>query len=612
MVKPSVIMHKAKDIFKNHYIIIFVILFFIASHYYIIKDYEALPSPLYGGDFYFQLGATNHVKYGGNPLDSSSINGSLPAYFVTYSFLSGNIARIFNISAFNAEMVLSYLTLVASLILVYILINKLFKNKYLAAACAIIYNIPIDIILKYTSFAHQLVALILLLAVYNFLEKESYKNAVILGIVYGITGLTHSLFFMSSSIFLGIIFLYYFIAKNKHNIVNGKYKETLLSVSKYAIVIFIGVAIALLWWFKPIFYYHGQTSLHYMDVNQYDFSQFSEQFSAVKDMFSGALINFNSLSSIINSIFIIAGVICLFITKNSPEKKFITVMFVSAILTNLHFFLTYNLFSFQISPAYITSLIVSPVSLLVFAFGVYVLSHQIKNKKFINFSLIVLIVILIMTSISVTKKSGNDTWSSAAKTRLPENLLSLENYLAKNTNVYDTILSTNEISFAINAISGRKLMITRRAQNDPFMDMDRRQIDAAIILYGNDTAKKVELLKEYDIKYLYWDYYWIQLEFQIDNAGNVVNTFDPLLVSRDYKSYTDLDLYGVKYIQQNTWIDPTMRSNRVKTFDVLIISPENYNNFTNPWKSDLNEYLEEVWSYEQSGQKMAVLYKVKT
>jgi len=45
------------------------------------------------------------------------------------------------------------------------------------------YCIPLEIVLKYTAFGHQLMTFVFILALYNFIENESYKNAIILGIV---------------------------------------------------------------------------------------------------------------------------------------------------------------------------------------------------------------------------------------------------------------------------------------------------------------------------------------------------------------------------------------------------------------------------------------------
>jgi len=194
---------------------------------------------------------------------------------------------------------------------------------------------------------------------------------------------------------------------------------------------------------------------------------------------------------------------------------------------------------------------------------------------------------------------------------MPPQYISLQSYLLKNTDGNDVILSTKEISFAINAISGRKVVVSRWAhQNDPFMDLSQRDVDAAIILYGNDTKKKLELIKKYHIKYLYWDYYWINSEFQFDKSGRIVGMFDPLIAFNEPKYKHQLDRYGIKYFRIKYWIDPAGRSKDIRRFDILVVSPQNYHNFTNPWKPDLNKYLTEVWNYTYNGQKIAVLYRI--
>jgi hypothetical protein len=190
--------------------------------------------------------------------------------------------------------------------------------------------------------------------------------------------------------------------------------------------------------------------------------------------------------------------------------------------------------------------------------------------------------------------------------------ISLQNYLLKNTNVNDVILSTKELSFAINAISGRKVLVNRWAQqNNPYMNLPQRDMDAAVILYGNDTKKKLELIKKYNISYLYWDYYWFNSEFYFDRNGRLVGMFDPLMTYDTNKNREYLDRYVVKYIPMYFWVDPSARYDNVRKFHILIISPQNYYNFTNPWKQDLNKYLVEVWNYTYNGHKIAVLYKIK-
>jgi len=117
---------------------------------------------------------------------------------------------------------------------------------------------------------------------------------------------------MSLSLLMGVVFLYYFITRNKENISNKHYKKTLKNLSKYALIIVIGLAIAMLWWFKPIFINHGQTSLNYTEALTVDYNQFSVQFSEIKNLLSQSLIHFNSIAGAIYSLLIITGIVCLF------------------------------------------------------------------------------------------------------------------------------------------------------------------------------------------------------------------------------------------------------------------------------------------------------------
>lgn len=92
---------------QRNIILIGIIIVFIIVQYMTVKDMVSLPSPIYGGDLYYQLGQTNNVKYNGNPLESANTKGSLPIYFVVYSLITGNIAKLLNIDAFMAELLFS-------------------------------------------------------------------------------------------------------------------------------------------------------------------------------------------------------------------------------------------------------------------------------------------------------------------------------------------------------------------------------------------------------------------------------------------------------------------------------------------------------------------------
>jgi hypothetical protein len=67
---------------------------------------------------------------------------------------------------------------------------------------------------------------------------------------------------------------------------------------------------------------------------------------------------------------------------------------------------------------------------------------------------------------------------------------------------------------------------------------------------------------------------------------------------------------NVTYVVDTTWVDPALKSEDYKQFRMIIILPQNYYNFTHPWKKDIDPYLEEVWSYNSEGQAIARLFKV--
>jgi MFS family permease len=609
---------KIKEYLKKNKILITLIFILLIVHYLLVSPLISLPSPVYGGDYYYQLGQTQHVKYGGSAFESATINSALPGYFIFYSLIAGNFARIFNLDAVAAEFFFSYIIIIFSAVIMFTLVKKLFKNDLLAAISVLIFVMPDRMpVVKYTNFAYVVMMPLFFLLLYYFINSQSLKNSIFLGIVYGLIGLTHSVAFMSSSLLLGVIFLYYVIKPN----INFREKEINFKIIKkslfpYIIIFTIGILFALLWWYKPIFVYHGQTSAHYTEWNNQDWGsayQFTFFWQTIKENF----LNFSGLRLVLFSVFNLIGVIGLILVKDKKTEdkisrsSFIKFMFISAFIITFHYFITQNLFNFNLIPDYIAYLLFSPMLILLFIFGMNFSSYFIKKinlKKEIYFTLI--IILLLITQVSAYNQRKEDKWYQNGLHKLPDYLINLQDYLIKESSVYDVILTTKEIGFAVNALTGRKLLSTRRAQNDPFIEMDPRELAQAIILYGNDTEYKKELIKQYEIRYFYWDYYWIQSEYYFDEEGKITGWFDPLILFYSEEKEEILKENGIKYFIQTTWVDPALKADYYKKFRLIFISPENYYNATHPWKPDLDSFMEEVWNYKQNEEKIARLFKI--
>lgn len=572
----------------NHKILV-VLSILLVFHFFVVSPLKTLPSPLYGGDYYYQLGQTNHVKYGGMPWNSATLPGALPGYFVLYSGIVGSIARIFSIDAIDASFFFSYIIIALSAIVIFYSVKKIVVDDDIIASIAVLaFLTPASMpIVKYTDFGHWLVMPLFLLVLYFFVMNPDFKNSVLLGVVYGFAGLTHSIAFISGSFLLGFVFLYYCLLKRNWR-----------SLYLYLIVFVVGVSIALVYWAKPLFVFHGQTSPFYMEWNNLNWSDLKIQFDMFMDVVK-AVLNFSSVRGSLISVFTVLGIVGLFhfVLRKKKSAGFLLFLLVASSLSVFHYVVTQNLFGINFLPNYVFYLLLSPVLVLVFAFGVFYACSFLKAYQKIVCLSVVLTVLLFSFGASYNQ-TLNGQYYASAKSDLEPYLQSLQKYLVENTAVDDVILTTKELGFAVNGISGRKLVITRRAQNDPFIDMDPRELAAAIIFYGNDSSVKPDLLGEYNVDYFYVDTFWQRSEF------------DALMVFYSPEKEALLKKYGIAYDRRETYVDPAMRGEQYKTFDLLVVTQRNYYSPGHPWNPNIDVYLQKVWSYSEDGAEMARLYRI--
>jgi hypothetical protein len=188
----------------------------------------------------------------------------------------------------------------------------------------------------------------------------------------------------------------------------------------------------------------------------------------------------------------------------------------------------------------------------------------------------------------------------AAKQPIPRQYAALQTWVLAHTRPDDVVLSTNELSFAWSALTGRKALVTRRAQNDAFVDMDERNRDAALILYGRDDAQRRRLLARWNVGYVLWTTDWVPTEYRKDPNGGTL-MIDPLLYFANPDYDAQLRRAGVELFSANTWVDPALQGPGYPTFDLTLISPTNYERWNHPWRNDLDPLLEQVWSFSEGG-----------
>ncbi|RLI92132.1 MAG: hypothetical protein DRO89_02690 [Candidatus Altiarchaeales archaeon] len=625
---------RLKNLRWQDLLLIGIILMYLFLQNGIISQYKALPSPVYGGDYYFQLGSINHIRYGGNPLGSSSVLDSEPGFFILYSSLVAVFANLLSLESIEAMFYFSQLLILTSFIVVYYFLYYLFKDKTLALLGVVIY-LPITRfpVLKYTEFTIVLMMPLFFFSMFYLFKIGSLKSGVIAGIVYGLCAISHGAAFFVINVFFMVLFLYMaffqYIIPNKDlkgdririklNLDKSNLKRNLSHTLKLFLIVFvIGFSISLLYWFKPIFIYHGKTSG--ILTASYPLTSPEYQSNFLMNFLRGNFLNFRNFITSFTSIFFSVGVVSLFLYFLSEKLKFwdklianyICLVFLTAIFASFHFLLTEPLLGINFHPTRPMMFTMPIAKTILVLFGISSLIHLIKIEKYKEYLILVLLVSVLIQQPSILSDSiENNVWTKSGRSPLPEHFEEMSKWVIENTDVNDVFLSTNELSFAFNALTGRKGVVTRRvSHHSPFLDIDQREADLAIILYGEDDSKRRELLKKYDVDYLYWNYYWIQSEYTIDQNGRIVSWYDPL-ITKDTPYFREyLDSYNIRYYPLNTYPDPSKRGEEYAKSDLLLIVPQ-YRSLEQPWSEALDKYMSLVWEYKEGDSTIARIYRIK-
>ncbi len=560
--------------------------------------YNFLPSPLFGGDLYYQLGSIINVLNGGNPFDSSSMLNTIPGYLPLYSLFVSLITLLFNTNPITGMYISSIIIFILSSFLWYFFVKLVFKEDLFALVGMVFFN-PLFLypILKYTYFTKAIVLPIFLISLFLFYKEINKRNSVFLGISLGLLSLSHTVAFIGGFLIFSLFFLL-ILYKNKHDLLNFIKNN----IANFVLLFFFATPLILLYWYKPIFIYHlhsiNKMLLWNVDIN---FFNLKEQIYFIFTVFSEYFIRFDSLFYIIKTIFLLLGIHYILKQKFAIDEPFILFFFIFSLIIVFSYFVTIPLFNLHFVPNYMAAyfLFVSTILLTLFAL------HHLEDKKITSLIAVFIFVLLIASSILDYIPHNKEIIKYLQP--IPKNMISMKEYILNNTNINDVFLSSKELSFALNGLTGRKVMVNRWAQqNNPYEDFSKRDMDAAIILYGNNTTLRKELIKKYNIKYVFWDYYWIPSEYSESNGR--IFPYDPLVAFDNKENEEYLSNNGVKYNKLHWWVDPSLHN--TQQFDLLFISPLNYRSPYSPWDSNLNEFLKPVWWYEKDGKNISIIYKV--
>jgi len=585
---------------------------------WLVSGLDHLPSPFFGGDYSYEMGCVRSILASRNPMASCSTCGGLPHYLPFYGTILALVTAGSGLTVVKGMLVMSVVFRVLSVGVVALVFSRLFGRATGLVIAGLWTLYRPQMIFKYTEFTTGIVAPLYFLALHRYLEAPSTRRAAIVGLVLAIAGYSHTVVFVGGSLIavaaVAIVAAGWWRPRVTPPAAPAptapRAGARRFGIAGHLALLVTCASLALGYWWKPIFVYHGRASAHYLEWNSgTSLVNLPERLAYARRFLASFLDVSDWPRAVVNALAAI-GLVCLWRIRD--RARFLPGALIAglAFAYMFHYFVTMPLFRTHFVPIYIAWMLWGFAVLFLAAIPVRLIFDRLASA---TDRFAVAAVVLVATTAGIAadaRRQSSDPAMLEARQPAHPFYAAFETYVTQNTHHDDIVLSTNELSFAWSALTGRKTVVTRRAHSDPYMDMDARNRDAALILYGNDDAARRRLLRQYGVRYLLWTAQWEDSEYRKDPAGRAVYV-DPLFWFQDRATDSLLAAAGVKLDHVHGWVDPAMRGPDFPRFDLSLVSRANYTRRSRPWSEMLDPYLEPVWSYPMAGDTLGTLYRVR-
>ena len=537
----------------------------------IIGQLKALPSPMYGGDYYNELGVVNHILGGGSVFENAQMIGEHPWTPWLHHLLIAIFSMVTGMEAVNGMLYFSLVAEFLTLIVVYLFAEKVSGNKYAALAAAVLVagRFPE---FKYSGFATWLIVPLFAWALAEFMEKKDRKSAVLAGIGIGLMGLSNTQAFFVAFLMLGIaaIWMLYPRIKEKGLKVGALVEQKEILVGLGAMFA-VGFVLCMPFWFAPIFVFHGHTMNDIQNFALPDMSKLDVVGGMAYALMLSFLLPYGlGFPGIAFSALNLAGLY--FVVKNPGKYGIAVVLLIAALFGIVHPLVTVPLAGTQLIPSMMYERPGAILTILLIAVGIAGLAGRIKDGKTAMAAMGICLLLSGMVMVEGVNAITSGQWWNVGKQALPGPYVELESWIKGNTDVNDVFMTTNEDGFMMNALTGRKVVSYRRAHSSPYTDMHTRMADQAVMVYGTNGQKTSELLSKYDVKYVLVAYNWVTNEFRVSDQGQLTGFFDPLNIPNNATNKEYWDANGVKYVQATMSLDPAPAGSTIM-YDMLVALP---------------------------------------
>ena len=584
----------------------YIVLFIVCAAWVQIQansEFKSLPSPLYGGDSYYQHGVIQHIREGGASLESSSFLNGRVAYLPVYSLSCAFFCDIFKVDTQTGMFYFSVLALCLGIVVWCCLGFFLYKDRYIAlmlpALAICLGTFPI---LKYTDFAYFVVLPLLLLALAYYENKKSVRSSVLLGFVVGICALTHGVLFLSAVLICHIFFLLEFFKQPRC---------VKVILCNYVVFLITMLPLALVYWWEPIFVFHLNSTNKFL---QWNVKGYFENFKQGMDVLCSVFKPWFNLKKptlkVILNLFCFMNVFVLFFKKSHVEWRFVKKILLCSVFLGVFFLVTVPLFMFYLPPDYCMMFWQSSFIVLFIAQFVNKCIRPVLLRKIVVCLMLIMSFYVLFEVLLMERRAS--IWTKIGFFEISDLDKALQQYILNNTEINDVILSTKYMSFAVNALTGRKLLTNRWAhQGDPMMDYGQRDLDAAVILFGKDDVERERLIRKYKVKYLYWNSDWNNFIFDPKRKGKSLKVIDPFMDFYSIEGELFLKKNGVDFVRRDFYVDPSCRGPLYVKHDLLIVLPFIEEGKNIRWSYKLDKYLTNVFEVKNDAtNEVSCLYSL--
>ncbi|MEK6964510.1 MAG: hypothetical protein AABX70_08900 [Nanoarchaeota archaeon] len=589
------------------YLFLLGLIVVLVLQYSYLSDLHQLPSPLYGGDQYFHYGHVLHLYQGGSPFDSSHYLGE----YEHYPWLTHLVIAFLSWILFTNPLTVTLLwfplfTTILAGFFSYQLGKKLFTNQWISLLFSLYW-----ITLLIPNLGPSMIAtyVMLPLLAFSFLSWEKPRNRVYSGIIYGLDGLQHATLFIGTSFFFALRFLYDLghsfiqLEKSKLRITKKPFlPEVWSQIKRYLPVFGIGIALALLYWWAPIFIYHGKTLNPWQEYSGQGVNSLT--LGLVMSNLYHTVVNTGDWSSILISLFALIGVYATYQQKKlNPAWTFWAI----GVFGLAHPWITQPLLGTSFGFYRFSVFLTIPHILFLFYGAHYIIQRFPKPKAVLYGVCAVLILLTIFQAHQVFNGFSKDVWTQTGKDQNPYTnaLIQFGEWAQTNTDHSKSALSSHgETAFAYHSLTGNKVVSLRRTHSNPYANENKRIADSAVMLYGKDLSNVRELLQRYHVAYLYEDAQSVQNRaicnglWQNFSRGDYVDQmYSCLQTSPEYGTY--LHENGIE--TQGAHVRLDISDPNAPQFDMLLIKPTDFNGFN----------LTPIQTADVGGKAGAILFGIK-